>query len=90
MADQDRRERVVARSRVGEVLAPGGDGIATPEASEDMRDPEPRLVQPEPPKAAAKPKSVVPMWRLGLAVSALSVDYQHIVRVLADRKRLDQ
>ncbi|MFK0160848.1 hypothetical protein ACIQVK_53585 [Streptomyces sp. NPDC090493] len=39
---------------------------------------------------SAKSKSVVPMWRAGLAWSALSVDYQRILRVLADRERLGQ
>ncbi|TFI26976.1 hypothetical protein E4P36_15740 [Streptomyces sp. 4R-3d] len=31
--------------------------------------------------------SVVPVWREGLGVSALSVDYQRIVAVLSDRER---
>ncbi|MEU9204638.1 hypothetical protein [Streptomyces sp. NPDC048332] len=38
----------------------------------------------------AKPKSVVPVWRVGLAWSALSADYQRIVQALADRRRLGQ
>ncbi|MDQ1072433.1 hypothetical protein QFZ32_007873 [Streptomyces canus] len=42
------------------------------------------------PSESAKSKSVVPMWRAGLAWSALSVDYQRILRVLADRDRLGQ
>jgi len=90
VAEQDWKEWVIARSRVGEVLAPDGDGAADPDASGDLRDPQPQLVRPEPPKAAAKPKSVVPMWRAGLVWSALSVDYQRIVQVLADRERLGQ
>lgn len=85
VAQQDWKEWVIARSRVGEVLAPGGDGVAAPDATEGMRDTDP---QQEPPKAAAKPQSVVPMWRAGLAWSALSVDYQRILRVLANRGRL--
>lgn len=39
---------------------------------------------------AAKLKSVVPVWRAGLAQSALSADYQRIVQALADRSRLGQ
>ena len=81
------RNWVIARSRVGEVLAPGGDGIAGPDASQD---PDPQLVRPVPSTGAAKPKSVVPMWRAGLVWSALSVDYQRVVRILADRERLGQ
>ncbi len=42
------------------------------------------------PGDAAKPKSQVPVWRQGLAWSALSVDYQRILKVLADRARLHQ
>jgi hypothetical protein len=33
---------------------------------------------------------MVPMWRAGLAWSALSVDYQRILQALADRSRLGQ
>jgi hypothetical protein len=32
----------------------------------------------------------VPVWRAGLAWSVLSVDYQRILEVLADRSRLHQ
>ncbi len=39
---------------------------------------------------AAKPKSQVPVWRQGLAWSALSVDYQRILKTLADRARFHQ
>ena len=90
VAERDWKEWVIARSRVGEVLAPGGDGVAGPDASRDVRDPDQQAVRPEPMKAAAKPKSVVPMWRAGLVWSALSVDYQRIVQALADRERLGQ
>jgi hypothetical protein len=90
VAEQDWKEWVIARSRVGEVLEPAGDGAAAPDASQDLPDPDPQPVRPEPPKQAAKPRSMVPMWRAGLAWSALSVDYQRIVRVLADRERLGQ
>jgi len=90
VAEQDWKEWVIARSRVGEVLAPGADDVAGPEASQDLQHPDPRPVRSEPPEGAAKPKSVVPMWRAGLSWSALSVDYQRILRVLADRDRLAQ
>ncbi|MFH8640347.1 hypothetical protein [Streptomyces goshikiensis] len=81
-AEQDWEEWVIARSRVGEVLSPGGGGGAVPDATEAVRDTDP---QSESPKVAAKPKSVVPVWRVGLAWSALSVDYQRILRVLSYR-----
>ncbi|MFG2848941.1 hypothetical protein ACGF12_38220 [Kitasatospora sp. NPDC048296] len=89
VAERDWNEWVIARSRVGEVLAPTDGGAAGPGSSEDLRDPGEPGMRPEAPDAA-KPKSVVPMWRVGLAWSALSVDYQRIVQVLADRDRLGQ
>ncbi|MDX3382313.1 hypothetical protein PV682_12705 [Streptomyces niveiscabiei] len=39
---------------------------------------------------AAKPKSPVPVWREGLAWSALSADHQRILKAAADRARLGQ
>ncbi|UYM23176.1 hypothetical protein NQP46_03425 [Streptomyces albus] len=39
---------------------------------------------------AAKPKAQVPVWREGLDASVLSMDYQRILRALADRHRLHQ
>ena len=90
VAEQDWKEWAIARSRVGEVLDPTGEGVAAPDACHDLPDPDPQLVRPEPPERAAKPRSMVPVWRAGLAWSALSVDYQRIVRVLADRERLGQ
>jgi len=38
----------------------------------------------------AAAKSQVPVWRDGLARSVLSVDYQRMLRELADRSRLGQ
>ena len=90
VAEQDWQEWVIARSRVGEVLDLAGDGVAAPDTSQDVLDPDPQPVRVEPPTTAAKPKSMVPVWRAGLALSVLSVDYQRIVRVLADRERLGQ
>jgi hypothetical protein len=85
VAEREWNEWVIARSRVGEVLAPDGDAVA----SEDPRRCDGQPVRPEP-ADAAKPKSVVPMWRAGLSWSALSVDYQRILQALADRHRLGQ
>jgi hypothetical protein len=89
MAEREWNEWVITRSRVGEVLAPTSDNAAGPDASADLRDPDEQPERPEPAESA-KPKSVVPMWRAGLAWSALSQDYQRILRVLADRHRLGQ
>ncbi|MGK4586136.1 hypothetical protein [Kitasatospora sp. HPMI-4] len=86
--EREWNEWVIARSRVGEVLAPGGDAD-DPDAAEDLPDRGEPPVQTGP-SEAAKPKSVVPMWRAGLAWSALSVDYQRILQALADRDRLGQ
>lgn len=74
-AEQEWQEWSVARRRVDAVLVPGGDDDA--ESSRNSRD-------------AVKPRSQVPMWREGLDRSALSVDYQRIVQLLADRGRLRQ
>ncbi|MEV0193555.1 hypothetical protein AB0I39_34170 [Kitasatospora purpeofusca] len=79
VAEREWKEWVVARSRVGEVLASG----------EDLPAPAGRPVRREPAEAA-KTKSVVPVWHAGLAWSVLSVDYQRMLRVLAERKRLGQ
>ncbi|MFF3656345.1 hypothetical protein [Streptomyces olivochromogenes] len=89
VADRDWNEWVIACSRVGEVLAPGEGDVAGPDAAVDLPD---GGEQPVPAGASepAKSKSVVPMWRAGLVRSALSVHYQRILRVLADRHRLGQ
>ncbi|SEK55797.1 hypothetical protein [Streptacidiphilus jiangxiensis] len=85
VAEREWNEWVIARSRVGEVLAP--DDYVT--ASEGQHQSAVQRVRPEPAEAA-KPKSVVPLWRAGLAWAALSVDYQRILQALADRNRLGQ
>ncbi|MFJ3310108.1 hypothetical protein ACIPSA_45360 [Streptomyces sp. NPDC086549] len=77
VAEQEWQEWTIARQRVGVLLSVPGDAETTAEA----------LVLPT---AAAKQKSQVPVWRDGLAWSALSVDYQRIVHTLADRVRLGQ
>ncbi|GGV50993.1 hypothetical protein GCM10010495_80780 [Kitasatospora herbaricolor] len=88
-AEREWNEWVIARSRVGEVLSPDeGDTVGADAAEEpsDRGGPSSLPVS----SAAAKPKSVVPVWRAGLAWSALSADYQRIVQALADRGRLGQ
>ncbi|WSK17836.1 hypothetical protein OG730_00070 [Streptomyces sp. NBC_01298] len=41
VAEQDWKGCGIARSRGGEVLVPGGDGVAAPDAIEGMRDTDP-------------------------------------------------
>ena len=74
VAGQDWKEWTIARSRVGEVLAPADDCAAAPDAGQDVRDPDPQPIRPEAPMVAAKPRSMVPVWRAGLAWSVLSAD----------------
>jgi hypothetical protein len=85
-AELDWQEWVIARRRVGTVLTP--DNRVTAEA-EDTNDPQGTDTQSVP-RDATKPKTHVPVWRQGLAWSALSVDYQRILKALADRSRLGQ
>ncbi|MDQ0808734.1 hypothetical protein QFZ63_000448 [Streptomyces sp. B3I7] len=80
LAEREWKEWVIARSKVGEVLAPENEteqdhtraGQAVPAAEgrggTATQGPE-----------AAKAKSQVPVWREGLAWSVLSVDYQRIL-----------
>ncbi|PCG81902.1 hypothetical protein CIB93_32810 [Streptomyces sp. WZ.A104] len=83
-AELEWQEWAIARRRVDTVLAP--DDGATVEA-EVIPDPRNAEVQSTLRDAA---KSQVPVWRQGLAWSALSADYQHILKTLADRARLHQ
>jgi hypothetical protein len=85
-AEQEWQEWAIARRRVDTVLAPDGGNTAGTEATEEPRDAD----APPEPRDAAKPKSQVAVWRQGLAWSVLSVDYQRILTVLADRARLRQ
>jgi hypothetical protein len=62
-AEQEWQEWVIARRRVGTVLAPDGGGIADEKAASGPRDADVRSA----PGEAAKPKSQVPVWREGLA-----------------------
>ena len=89
VAEREWNEWVIARSRVGEVLAPGGGDDNSPDAAKDLAD-DGGLPVPPGSSGSARPKSVIPVWRVGLARSALSADYQRIVQALADRGRLGQ
>jgi len=91
VAEREWNEWAIARSRVGEVLVPEnetgqvpaqGAGAATSADEQGARTPS----APE----AAKARSQVPVWREGLAWSALSVDYQRILQIAGDRLRLGQ
>ncbi|MEU9380473.1 hypothetical protein AB0D38_05550 [Streptomyces sp. NPDC048279] len=76
-AERDWQEWTIARQRVGVLLSAPGDVGATAEA-------------PASSAAAPQQKSQVPVWRDGLARSALSAGYQRILQALADRVRLGQ
>ncbi|MFE9574727.1 hypothetical protein ACFYMW_40585 [Streptomyces sp. NPDC006692] len=86
VAEQEWQEWVIARRRVDAVLAPDGGSSADMEVTEDPQDADTRPA----PRVVAKPRSQVPVWRQGLAWSALSVDYQRILQTLAERVRLHQ
>ncbi|MFE7128293.1 hypothetical protein [Streptomyces sp. NPDC057617] len=80
VAEREWREWAIARSRVGEVLAP-------------VDEPGQSQVQAEGTSSvptAARSRSQVPVWREGLAWSVLSVDHQRILTALGDRDRLHQ
>ncbi|WP_155056511.1 hypothetical protein [Streptomyces blattellae] len=91
VAEREWQEWAIARSKVGEVLAPESEteqdhtrvDQAAPTA-EGRGGTAPQAPQ------AAKPKAQVPMWREGLDWSALSVDYQRILQLGADQVRLGQ
>ncbi len=75
---------------VGAVLsAPGGDSAVAVAAGRPGGAGTEAEVQASPP-VAEKAKSQVPVWREGLAWTALSADYQRILAALADRIRLGQ
>lgn len=90
VAEREWREWAIARSRVGEVLAPvdepGQSHARADGTAQAMEQAEETSSAP----TAAKSKSQVPVWREGLAWSVLSVDYQRILQALADRSRLHQ
>jgi len=92
-AEREWKEWAIARSRVGEVLAPADEPMQdharagrTAQAAEERTGKTSQV----PDEAKTKAKSQVPVWREGLDRSVLSVDYQRILQVLADRCRLGQ
>jgi hypothetical protein len=89
VAEREWKEWVIARSRVGEVLAPV-DETEDHARTERAMPAEGPAEEASSASRAAKPKSQVPMWREGLAWSVLSTDYQRILQALADRHRLHQ
>ncbi|MBL3671510.1 hypothetical protein JL475_37660 [Streptomyces sp. M2CJ-2] len=89
VAEREWQEWAIARSRVGEVLAPADETGQDPAAADRTASAAGEQTGRTPPEAA-KAKSQVPVWHEGLAWSVLSVDYQRILRVLADRARLGQ
>jgi hypothetical protein len=88
VAEREWKEWAIARSRVGEVLAPAEE-TEQDRARADESVPATEGQSGKAPQAA-KSKSQVPVWREGLDLSALSVDYQRILQVAADRARLGQ
>ncbi|MFD6321757.1 hypothetical protein ACFWOL_02555 [Streptomyces sp. NPDC058442] len=73
-------EWLIARRRVGEVWDGGetagqdGEPARTPEASEAAAP------------SAARPGSVVPLWREGLSAEVLAPEYQQVMSLLAERR----
>jgi hypothetical protein len=91
VAERDWKEWAIARSRVGEVLAPADETEhGHDQAGRTASDADGQVGQMSSAPGAAKPKSQVPVWCEGLAWSVLSVDYQRILQLLADRSRLGQ
>ncbi|WP_443075092.1 hypothetical protein [Streptomyces sp. NBC_01435] len=85
-AEEEWQEWVIARRRVDTVLAPDSAADAGPRAAAGPREADRQPVS----RDVARPKSQVPVWREGMASSVLSVDYQRILRAVADRVRLGQ
>ncbi|MER6234430.1 hypothetical protein ACFY1L_55965 [Streptomyces sp. NPDC001663] len=91
VAERDWKEWAIARSRVGEVLAPADEaGHGHDQAGRTAPTAEGQAGEASSTPEAAKAKSQVPVWREGLVWSVLSVDYQRILTALADRARLGQ
>jgi hypothetical protein len=86
VAEQEWQEWAIARRRVDTVLDPDDGTTPDTEVTPDPWDADAQSA----PRDAAKPKSQVPVWRQGLTWSVLSVDYQRILKALADRARLHQ
>ncbi|MEU0651478.1 hypothetical protein ABZ485_04395 [Streptomyces albogriseolus] len=89
VAEREWQEWVIARSRVGEVLGPV-DETEEHARTERVMPTQGQAGEASSASMAVKPKAQVPVWREGLDASVLSVDYQRILRALADRQRLRQ
>jgi hypothetical protein len=85
-AELEWQEWTIARRRVDTVLAPDSAGTIGTETTPDPLGEHVPSVRSD----AVKPRSQVPVWREGCGWSVLSVDYQRIVQLLADRVRLHQ
>ena len=91
VAEREWKLWAIARSRVGEVLAPADETMQDhAPADRAAQVAEGRTGKTSQGPDAAKAKAQVPVWREGLDRSVLSVDYQRILHVLADRCRLGQ
>ncbi|MCX4537530.1 hypothetical protein [Streptomyces sp. NBC_01669] len=91
VAEREWQEWAIARLRVGEVLAPADEtGQDHARADLTVTAAEEQTGKTAQVPEAAKTKSQMPVWREGLARSVLSVDYQRILELLADRCRLGQ
>jgi hypothetical protein len=90
VAEQEWKEWVIARSRVGEVLS--GEETVSEQIESVAGSPgvQQAAVTVLSVPAARKPRSQVPVWSQGLTSSVLSADYGRMVHLLADRTRLAQ
>ncbi|MGW0772004.1 hypothetical protein [Streptomyces sp. NPDC002676] len=87
------QEWLIARQRVGEVLAAprsleagGGDPVTIEQPSRPEPEPGPEAPARVAAPRAARAGSIVPVWRPGLSAAVLAVDYQRILAVLAERR----
>ncbi|MEV6308894.1 hypothetical protein AB0M10_09860 [Streptomyces sp. NPDC051840] len=90
VAEREWSEWKIARERVGAVLsAPGGDSadVVATDVPEGVVTGAEVEASPHP---VVKARPQVPVWRKGLAGTALSVDYQRILAAIEDRIRLGQ
>jgi hypothetical protein len=80
---------VITRETMSEVLSAPGSPV--PPAVANCADGQPAAASaPEREAVAAAAGSVVPMWRAGLATSALSADCQQLLNALADCEQDDE
>ncbi|MDN3250950.1 hypothetical protein ACFW4O_33250 [Streptomyces mutabilis] len=75
---------MIARRWVDSALASDSGNIAEGEVTADLQSANALSVT----RDAAKPKTQVPVWRERFAWSVLSVDYQRVLKTLADQVRL--